>query len=63
MIEYSRRNLGYAEEYIGSLGEGSAARAFCEIPYGLAVATLKIIEGGFAKLTREQVMEICKMPV
>jgi hypothetical protein len=61
MIAYSRRNLGYAEEYLKSLGEGTAARVFCEIPYALAVATVTIIEGGLPKLTRQQVMEICKI--
>lgn len=46
-----------------SLGEGTAARTFSEIPYALAVATVNIIEGGLPKLTRQQVMEICKISV
>lgn len=56
MIEYSRRNLAFATEYMSSLPENSAAKIFCEIPYALAVATVSIIEGGLPKLTREQVM-------
>jgi len=61
MIEYSKRNLKYATKYMEALKEGSAARIFCEIPYSLAVATVHIIETGGQKLTRQQVMEICKV--
>lgn len=61
MINYSRKNLAYAEQYLSSLPEGSAAKTFCEIPYALAVATVSIIEGGLPKLSRQQVMEICKI--
>lgn len=43
MIEYSRKNLAYASEYLKSLKEGSAAKVFCEIPYALATATVSII--------------------
>jgi farnesyl-diphosphate farnesyltransferase len=56
MIEYSKRNLKYATQYMEALKEGSAARTFCEIPYSLAVATVHIIETGGQKLTRQQVM-------
>ncbi len=62
MIEYSRKNLSFAAEYLKSLAEGSAAKTFCEIPYALAVATVNIIEGGLPKLSRQQVIEICKVP-
>jgi hypothetical protein len=48
---------------MNSLGVGSAARIFSEIPYALAVATVNIIECGLPKLTRQQVMEICKISV
>lgn len=61
MIEYSKANLAFAEEYMKSLKDNSAARTFCEIPYALAVATVSIIECGLPKLTRQQVMEICKI--
>ena len=53
MLAYSRRNLAYAERYLEQLGSQSAAKTFCEIPYLLAVATAKVIEGGLPKLTRE----------
>lgn len=56
MIEYSKRNLKYAEDYMKDLPSGSAARIFCEIPLGLAIATVNIIEMGGKKLSREQVM-------
>ena len=44
-----------------SLGEGTAARTFSEIPYALAVATVHIIATGGQKLTRDQVKTICKV--
>ena len=44
-----------------TLKEGTAAYVFCEIPLALADATLTVKENGQAKLTREQVMEICKV--
>lgn len=56
MIDYSKRNLKYAEQYMTALPQGSAARIFCEIPLGLAIATVNIIEMGGKKLSREQVM-------
>jgi hypothetical protein len=43
MMAYSKRNLAYGEQYLKSLPEGSAARIFCEIPLGLALATVYII--------------------
>lgn len=52
MIEYSRKNLAYAEEYMKSLPTSSAAFIFCEIPYQLALATVDVIEHGLPKLTR-----------
>ena len=46
MIEYSQKNLKYADQYLSSLKEGSAARTFCEIPHALAVATVNIVSTG-----------------
>lgn len=50
MIQYSRKNLEYAQEYMKSLQPGSAAYIFCEIPLALAVATINIIENGLPKV-------------
>lgn len=63
MLDYSRRNLKCGEMYMETLAEGSAARTFCEIPLALAQATVAVIGGGGLKLTREQVMQICKLKV
>ena len=52
MIEYGKRNLKFAEKYMESLKEGTAARTFCEIPLALAQATIFIIETGGEKLNR-----------
>ena len=46
MIAYCRKNMVYAEQYMEELPEGSAARTFYEIPFGLAKATIDIIERG-----------------
>jgi hypothetical protein len=43
MMNYSKKNLEFAKEYIATLPIGSAALAFCEIPYALAQATLNIM--------------------
>jgi farnesyl-diphosphate farnesyltransferase len=61
MIKYSKKNLELAQEYMKSLKPGTAAYTFCEIPLALALATLTIIENGQGKLTREQVLSICKV--
>lgn len=44
-----------------TLKPGSAAYTFCEIPLALAEATVAIIEQGLPKLSRQQVMDICKI--
>ena len=44
-----------------SLKPGTAAHSFCEIPLALCLATVHIIESGGDKLTRQQVMKICKV--
>lgn len=50
MIEYSRKNLKMAQEYMNTLKPGSAAYTFCEIPLALALATITIIEQGLPKV-------------
>ncbi len=50
MIEYSRKNLKMAQEYMKTLSPGTAARTFCEIPHALAEATITIIEQGLPKV-------------
>ena len=61
MMAYSKRNLELGTEYVKSLKPGTAAHTFCEIPLALALATLQVIGCGSGKLSREQVMEICKV--
>jgi hypothetical protein len=68
MIDYSKKNLKMGHEYMKTLKPGTAAHTFCEIPLALAGATVTIIEQGLPKvnfslnkLTRQQVMEICKL--
>jgi hypothetical protein len=68
MIDYSQKNLKMAHQYMKTLKPGTAAHTFCEIPLALAEATVTIIEQGLPKvnfslkkLTRQQVMEICKL--
>ena len=56
MIAYSKKNLELAQEYMKSLKPGTAAHTFCEIPLGLALATITVIENGQGKLTRQQVL-------
>lgn len=63
MIQYCRRNLEFAKQYMSTLKEGSAAHTFCFIPMALAEATLMAKENGQAKLNRQQVMEIVKNKV
>ena len=50
MIEYSRKNLKMARQYMKSLKPGTAAHTFCEIPWALAEATVSIIEQGLPKV-------------
>jgi hypothetical protein len=50
MIEYSKKNLKMAHQYMTSLKPGSAAHTFCEIPLALADATIMIIEQGLPKV-------------
>ena len=61
MIAYSKKNLALAQKYMESLKPGTAAHTFCEIPLALALATINVIENGLGKLTRQQVLEICKV--
>lgn len=52
MINYCRKNLNYAKQYLTTLKEGTAAYVFCAIPLALAQATLIAKENGQAKLKR-----------
>ena len=63
MIKYCRKNLIYAQEYMKTLKQGTAAYTFCILPLALAEASLTAKENGQAKLKREQVMEIVKNQV
>jgi farnesyl-diphosphate farnesyltransferase len=53
----ARADLARAEEYVALLPPGGA-RAFCELPVRLAVATLDALERGAAKLSREEAARI-----
>lgn len=44
-----------------TLKPGTAAHGFCALPLALADASLTVREQGKAKLTREEVKEICKI--
>ncbi len=57
MFAYAQKNLGMARDGIRSMPK-SSFKFFVEIPLRLAEATLKAIENGVGKLTREQVMQI-----
>ena len=57
MFYYAQKNLDLARSGINSMPK-SSFKFFVEIPLLLAEATLKAIEGGVGKLTREQVMKI-----
>ncbi|GFN31687.1 squalene/phytoene synthase family protein [Paenibacillus xylaniclasticus] len=57
MLQYTRRNLKLADDYIAELKEGPAMR-FCKIPLALAHATTKLLAAGGNKLTRAAVLKI-----
>ncbi|MOA56934.1 hypothetical protein D3C78_1810200 [compost metagenome] len=57
MLEYTKRNLKLADEYIAELKDGPALK-FCKIPLTLAHATANLIASGGNKLTRETVMKL-----
>lgn len=57
MLQYTRRNLKLADEYIGDLKKGPAL-SFCKIPLTLAHATVNLIAAGGNKLTRDAVMKL-----
>ena len=50
MIEYSRKNLKLAYQYMKTLKPGTDVYTFCEIPLALAEATVTIIEQGLPKV-------------
>ncbi len=57
MFAYAQKNLAAARAGVGSMPK-SSFKYFVEIPLHLAEATLKAIENGVGKLTREQVLQI-----
>ncbi len=57
MFNYARKNLELAREGLTSMPKNSF-RYFVEIPLLLAEGTLKAIENGLGKLSREQVLKI-----
>ncbi|RXZ78308.1 phytoene/squalene synthase family protein [Paenibacillaceae bacterium] len=57
MLQYARRNLKQADDYIAELKKGPA-RKFCKIPLALAHATVNLIAAGGNKLTRDTVLKI-----
>ena len=61
MKEYVNRNLKEGDAYLYSMPEGCNCRKFFELPIKLAVATMRVREEGQQKLTRQQVIEICKV--
>lgn len=57
MIQYTRRNLKLADDYIKEL-QGGPAVEFCKIPLSLAHATVNLIASGGNKLTRDTVLKL-----
>ena len=57
MFQYARKNLDLARAGVASMPK-SSFKYFVEIPLLLAEGTLKAIENGVGKLSREQVLQI-----
>lgn len=57
MHAYARRNLRLAEAYLRALPAGPA-QDFCKLPLALAQRTLDALQGGQAKLTRTEVVQV-----
>ncbi|BCL39002.1 squalene/phytoene synthase family protein [Nostoc sp. MS1] len=57
MNYYARCNLSLADLYVSSLSEGPALN-FCKLPLVLAYASLKALECGQAKLSRNDVLSL-----
>jgi farnesyl-diphosphate farnesyltransferase len=57
MFEYSRHNLGLADEYVSLLPPGPVLD-YCRMPLILAYATLDAMEQGRPKLVRSEVMQL-----
>lgn len=57
MIDYAKKQLHEADEYIKSI-ESKHIYEFCSIPLALAHATLQAIESDHKKLKRHEVIEI-----
>jgi farnesyl-diphosphate farnesyltransferase len=61
VMALARTDLARAADYVSVLrlaGASSHVRTFCELPVKLAEATLDRLEGGSAKLSREEVLRI-----
>lgn len=57
MFAYARQNLSKADRYVEDLDKGPILE-FCKIPLALAHGTLKTIELGKTKLSRDSVLKI-----
>jgi farnesyl-diphosphate farnesyltransferase len=57
MFQYARKNLDLARAGVASMPK-SSFKYFVEVPLLLAEGTLKAIENGVGKLSREQVLQI-----
>lgn len=57
MIEYAKKQLAQADEYIASI-HSKHIYEFCSIPLALAYGTLRVIENNQEKLKREEVIKI-----
>lgn len=57
MIDYAKKQLALADEYIASI-QSKHIYEFCSIPLALAYGTLRVIENNQEKLKREEVIKI-----
>ncbi len=57
MIQYAKKQLSQADEYIASI-QSKHIYEFCSIPLALAYGTLRVIENKQEKLKREEVIKI-----
>lgn len=59
LFDYANKNLAQADEYMKSLTKRSV-KLFCRLPLALAHKTLKAMEQGREKMSREEVEETVK---
>ncbi len=59
LFDYANKNLAQADEYMKTLTKRSI-KLFCRLPLALAHKTLKAMEQGREKMTREEVEETVK---